>query len=263
MITFGICQLLFPPIESANILAVQTINSRSHWNPVRAVLRTLTDRGHNVTVFTPLEDGDRDGYTVVNVSDDLESRLGTKMSEIKRSTRTMIAYIVNTTRTSCGAIFKNPLMREIFFNKSRVFDVVVTEALWLDCVSYAANVLQIPVIYVMPSPIVTHSERSFFGHVPNPAAVSNLLFWRGVPKTFPDRFANTLHIVYGSWLLWREERRHRQIQPLAYDAVELVKPSLTFTNTHFITEPSRPLSPDIVQIGGIHLTSPGQIPKVN
>ncbi|KAF0715195.1 UDP-glucuronosyltransferase 2B15-like, partial [Aphis craccivora] len=261
IITFGICQVLLPPVEAANILAVQTVNSRSHWNPVQAVLRALTDRGHNVTVFTPFADADREGYTVVNTSNDLKSWLGTKISRIERSTRTLIAHIVNSSRTNCLAIFKNPLMREIVDSQSRVFDVVIVDTDWLNYMSYAANVLQIPVIYVMPSPIVTHSERSFFGHVPNPAAVSNLLFWRGVPKTFPDRFANTLHIVYGSWLLWREERRHRQIQPLACDAMELVKPSLTFTNTHFITEPSRPLSPDIVQIGGIHLTSPGQIPK--
>jgi len=153
-------------------------------------------------------------------------------------------------------------MRELLDGRSRPFDAVVAEVLWLDCVSYAATVLRVPAIYVVPSPIVTYVERSFFGHVPNPAAVSNLLSPRGVPKTFGERFANALHMVYGSWLLWSNERRLRRSDPQPFDDVELVRPSMTFTNTHFITEPSRPLTPDVVQIGGIHLTPPGPIPKV-
>ncbi|KAF0750695.1 UDP-glucuronosyltransferase 2B15-like [Aphis craccivora] len=263
MIAFGIWQVLLPPVGAANILAVQTLAGKSHWNVMREMLRALTDRGHTVTVFTPFLDGNRDGYTEVDISGDLKVRMGLNVSRYldMQTVPTFVTYVVNSTRTNCGAIFKDQRMREIFDSKSQIFDVVIAEALWLDCVSYAANVLQIPVIYVMPSPIVTHWERSYFGYFPNPAAVSNVMFWRSVPKTFVDRFANTLHTVYGSWWLWQEERRHRQIKPLPYDAVDLVKPSLTFSNTHFITEPSRPLSPDIVQIGGIHLVPPESIPK--
>jgi len=252
------------PAGAANVLAVQSIAGKSHWNVMRALLRALTDRGHTVTAFTPFLDGDRDGYAEVDVSEDLEVRVGLNVSTFDDAQfmPTLIDFIVNTTRTGCGAVFEHPLMREIFDGRSQRFDVLVVGALWLDCVSYAANVLRVPAVYVVPSPIVTLSERSFFGHVPNPAAVSNVLFGRAVPKTFADRFANALHLVYGSWLLWREERRQRQIEPLASDAVDLVKPSVTFTNTHFITEPSRPLSPNIVQIGGIHLAPPAPLPKV-
>lgn len=256
--------LQWTPAGAANVLAVQPIAGKSHWNVMRAVLRALTDRGHTVTAFTPFLDGDRDGYTEVDVSGDLEVRVGLNVSlfDDVHSTPTLIKYIVNTTRTGCGAVFEHPRMREIFDGRSGPYDVLVVGALWLDCVSYAANVLRVPAVYVVPSPIVTHSERSFFGHVPNPAAVSNVLFRRAVPKTFADRFANALHMVSGAWSLWREERRHRQTEPLASDAVDLVKPSVTFTNTHFITEPSRPLSLDIVQIGGIHLAPPAPLPKV-
>ncbi|CAH1709462.1 unnamed protein product [Aphis gossypii] len=268
MIAFGICLgicqvIVLPPVGAANILAVQTLAAKSHWNVMRAMLRALTDRGHTVTVFTPFLDGNRDGYTEVDVSGDLKVRVGLNVSRYlgMQTVPMFVAYMVNSTRTNCGSIFKDRRMREIFDSKSRIFDVVVAEALWLDCVSYAANVLQIPIIYVIPSPIVTHWERSYFGHFPNPAAVSNVMFWRSVPKTFADRLANTLHTVYGSWWLWREGRRHRQNKPLPSDAVDLVKPSLTFFNTHFITEPPRPLSPDTVQIGGIHLAPPEPIPR--
>ncbi|XP_016660305.1 UDP-glucuronosyltransferase 2B20 [Acyrthosiphon pisum] len=253
--------LQWTPVGAANILAIQSIAAKSHWNVMQAVLRTLTDRGHTVTAFTPFADGDRGGYTEVDISGDLESKVGLNVSRYTRSTRQMFTYMVNALRVNCGTIFEHPRMQDILEGRSPPFDAVIAEAHWSDCVSYAATVLRVPAIYVVPSPIVTHAERSFFGHVPNPAAVSNLLSPRGVPKTFGERFANTLRTVYGSWLVWDNERRLRQSDRRPFDAMDLVRPSLTFTNTHFITEPSRPLTPDVVQIGGIHLTPPGTIPK--
>ncbi|XP_060838323.1 UDP-glucosyltransferase 2-like isoform X2 [Rhopalosiphum padi] len=270
LIAFYVCQALQPQrnqwksVGAANILAVHTIHSNSHWNLMRGVLRALTDRGHTVTVFTPIVDGDRDGYTEVDISGDSEVRVGLNASQVTscQSTQTIMTHIASSSRINCDIIFDHPRMREILDDhQPRIFDAVVAEVLELDCVSYAATVLRVPSIYVVPPPIVTYTERSFFGHVPNPATVSNLLFWRGVPKTFVDRFSNTLQTVCGSWLLWSEEQRLRKSDPRPFDAVEPTRPSLIFTNTHFITEPSRPLPPDVVQIGGIHLTPPGSIPK--
>lgn len=256
---------LWTSVGAANFLAVHTIHSKSHWNVMRSVLKALTDRGHTVIAFTPFVDGDRDGYTEVDVSGNLEVRVGLNASLVTscQSTQTIMDHIANSSRTNCGIVFDHPRMREILNgHRSRLFDAVIVEALEMDCVSYAATVLRVPAIYVVPPPIVTYSERSFFGHFPNLAAVSNLLSRRAVPKTFADRFANAVQTVYGSWLLWSYERRLRKSEPRPFDAVDLVRPSLTFTNTHFITEPSRPLTPDVVQIGGIHLSPPGPIPKV-
>eukprot|EP00102_Acyrthosiphon_pisum_P005330 XP_001949868.4 PREDICTED: UDP-glucuronosyltransferase 1-5-like [Acyrthosiphon pisum] len=264
LITFSVFQALLSPqpmAGAANILAVQTIAAKSHWNVMQAVLRSLTDRGHSVTAFTPFADGDRDGYTEVDISGYLEAKVGLNVSRYTGSTRSFIAYLMNALRVNCGTIFEHQRMQDILEGRSPPFDAVIAEGFWSDCVSYAATVLRVPAIYVVPSPIVTHVERSFFGHVPNPAAVSNLLSPSGVPKTFGQRFTNTLRTVSGSWLVWDNERRLRQSDPRPFDAMDLVRPSLTFTNTHFITEPSRPLTPDIVQIGGIHLTPPGPVPK--
>ncbi|CAI6344988.1 unnamed protein product [Macrosiphum euphorbiae] len=59
----------------ALILAVQPNPGRSYWNMMRAVLRALTDRGQAVTVFTPFVDGDRHGYTEVDVSGQMKVRV--------------------------------------------------------------------------------------------------------------------------------------------------------------------------------------------
>lgn len=145
--------------------------------------------------------------------------------------------MVNSLRVNCGTIFKHPRMHDILDGRSQLFYVVIAKAHWMDCVSNAATFLLMSAIYVVPSPIVALAERLFFGLVPNPATVSNLLLPCGVTKTFGKRFTNTLHnMIYGLWLLWNNKRMLRQSDPWPFDAMALVRPSLTFTNTHFVMD---------------------------
>eukprot|EP00102_Acyrthosiphon_pisum_P014774 XP_008185009.2 PREDICTED: UDP-glucuronosyltransferase 2B2 [Acyrthosiphon pisum] len=235
--------LQWTPAGAANILAVQTIPGKSHWNVMRAVLQALTDRGHTVTVFTPFVDGDRDGYTEVDVSDKTETRLDLDAAfliENYGTTRKLMANMVKVTRAGCDMIYEHRQMVDILNGTSaQKFNLVVTEPLVSECVAYAATP----------------------GHAPNPAVTGHVLFSRGVPETFAERFANLVLTVYCSTLTWYIEWQLRWADPRPYDIVDLVRPSIIFTNTHFITEPVRSLTPDFVQIGGIHLTPSKPIPK--
>jgi len=56
------------PVESARILAVETVEDKSHLHFMSAILRALVDNRHNVTVFTPFTDGNRENYTEVPIS---------------------------------------------------------------------------------------------------------------------------------------------------------------------------------------------------
>jgi len=256
--------LQWTPAGAANILAVQTIPGKSHWNVMRAVLQALTDRGHTVTVFTPFVDGDRDGYTEVDVSDQTGPTLdldATFLIENFGTTRKLMTNMVKVTRAGCDMIYEHRQMADIL-NGTGKFNLVVTEPLVSECVAYAATVLHVPMVYVVPPPIITYLERPMTGHAPNPAATGHVLFGRGVPETFTERFANLGLTVYCLMLTWYVEWQLRRADPRPYDIVDLVRPSMIFTNTHFITEPVRSLTPDVVQIGGIHLTPPKPLPKV-
>ncbi|CAI6350000.1 unnamed protein product [Macrosiphum euphorbiae] len=267
LIVFCACPTIFQwsQVGAANILAVPTVPDHSHWNVMRSVLRALTDRGHNLTVFTSSLDGNREGYTEVDVSAEQRPPLAdvdaTHLIETFRKQGQLIPIAANETRSSCDDIYGNRLMAEILNGVAPKFDLVITEPFMSECVAYVATVLRVPMVYVFAPPIATFLERPLTGHVPNPAAAGHVLSGRGVPETFAERFANAALTVYCSTLMWYAEWNLRRTNPRPYDAVELVKPSVIFTNTHFITEPSRPLTPDVVQIGGIHLTPPESIPK--
>ena len=45
--------------------------------------------------------------------------------------------------------------------------------------------------------------------------------------------------------------------------INTVQPSLTFVNSHFISESSRPFPQNVIQVGGIHLKPPKSIQKVS
>lgn len=268
LIIFCACPTIleWTKVSAANILAVPTVPDKSHWNLMRSVLRALTDRGHNVTVFTSSLDGDREGYTEVDVSAEVRPPLANMdamfLIETLAKPEQTLPIMANKTRQYCDAIHRNRLMADIMKGVAQQFDLVITEPFMSDCVAYLATVLRVPMVYVFPPPIATFLEGSLTGYVPNPAITGHILSGHGTPKTFAERFSNTVLTAYCSTLKWYTDWKLRRTNPRPYDTLDLVKPSLIFTNSHFITEPSRPLTPDVVQIGGIHLTSPEPIPKV-
>lgn len=99
--------LLWTPFSASNILAAQSIAGKSHWNVMRAVLRALTDHGHTVIVFTLFLDGDRPGYTEVDISKKVLMFLAMDakfLIEKFSSIRKTIPSMVNFTRISCDMI---------------------------------------------------------------------------------------------------------------------------------------------------------------
>lgn len=96
------------------------------------------------------------------------------------------------------------------------------------------------------APMATFFERPLTGHVPNPAAAVQVL---SRSQNVLRAFRNVMLTVLYSTLTWYTEWKHRLIDHRQYNALDLVKPSVIFTNTHFITESSRSLTPDVVQIG--------------
>jgi glucuronosyltransferase len=254
------------PVENAKILAVETLGCKSHWNFMSAVLRSLTDVGHSVTVFTPLTDGDRTNYTEVDLSKNFPILMAKDMRETLNVYRNPIVYMNMKTglnKRYCDSVYGNRQFNEIIRNRNADFDVIIMEPLSVDCMSYLASTLNLPIIYVIPSPMITYAERMFTGHLSNPAVVSNLLAQQAVPKTFVQRTVNTALLVYSMLVTTYDEWVLRFTNPRLYDSSPKVHPSVIFQNSHYITETSRPVVPNLIDIGGIHLKPSKNIPQVS
>ncbi|CAI6352176.1 unnamed protein product [Macrosiphum euphorbiae] len=253
------------PVESANILAIETIAGKSHWNFFSSVLRSLTDKGHNVTVFTPITEGNRENYTEIDTSGDLPKKRGiglTDMMKVFGDPIKTLWFGPGIARSYCDIIHGNERLKDILEGFVHTdFDVILIEPVWLDCMSYVAMKLSLPMIYVVPQSMVTFLEYSYLGHVPNPASVSNFMADHGVPKTFVQRFSNTALLSYSLLTFSCFEFLLKYREPKPYDVSRPVQPSVMFVNSHYITEASRSLFSNFVSVGGIHLNAVQNIPN--
>ncbi|CAH1722244.1 unnamed protein product [Aphis gossypii] len=256
------------PVENARILAVQTVGAKSHWNFMRGVLRSLVDAGHNVTVFTPFPDGDRENYTEVDMSKEFPVKTNLNLKQAMEIYGRPVTYFYMLTASDskyCDTVYKNRQFDQLVHdgnggNSERKFDLIIMETRNLDCTSYLANALNLPIIFTMPSPMKTFTERSLTGHVSNPATVSHVMALQAVPKTFVQRFTNaallaysTLRTTYDVWIM-------KMTNPRRYQSSTKVNPSIIFLNTYHITEASRPVVPNVIEIGGIHLKPKNKLP---
>jgi len=256
------------PVETARILAVNPIAGRSHWNYVSSILRVLSNNGHHVTAFTPFPEGDRDNYTEVDTSNDqpkfLELNLIDTM-ETFGSPTLMIEFIRSKRTVICDAMYKSVELNKIMEEKGNSnFDLVIIETLGYDCELYLASKLNLPLIYLVSSPMVTFEERIISGNIPNPATISHLYVDHAIPKTFLQRFSNTVLLGYSMMLLNFDKWTRKYTMNRPYDLkISTVQPSLTFLNSHFISESSRPFPQNVIQVGGIHLKPPKSTENVS
>jgi glucuronosyltransferase len=254
------------PVNSAHILAVETVCGKSHWNFMSGVLRPLVGSGHTITAFTPFPDGDRENYTEVDISGcmncfrdkDLKGMIANRSNSMA-----IISKFASLSRELCDTVYADDRMIEVLRrNGTSYFDLVIIETLTSECVSYVATILNVPVIYVTPLSKTSMIEQYITGHFSNPAVISHALSDNDVPTTFIQRMVNAALLVYG--LIYNDLTvfRLRWSNPNPYDLVLLSKPSLVFVNSHpVITTPS-PGVTNIINVGGIHLTVAKSLPQV-
>ncbi|CAH1737610.1 unnamed protein product [Aphis gossypii] len=252
----------YAPVDALQILAIQNIAAKSHWNFMSAVLQSLSDNGHNVTVYTPFLAGNRANYTEVYL--ELPSRVGLEALESINSlgkATVIVPLGMNMTRYYCNIIHEQTELREILRSGKSNYDIIITELLSSECSSYVAFKLNLPLIYVIPSSMITYMEHAVLGDVSNPATVSHLLAHHAVPRTFVQRFTNVILLGFSLIALLYKEMELKKIDGQPYDLVKPIKPSLIYMNSDFITEGPRPMLPNVIQIGGIHLKTPSNIPN--
>lgn len=252
--------------EGARILAIETYPGKSHWNFMSSILRALTDAGHRVTVFTPFPGGNRENYTEVDTSLEWPGRLEMDLQMMVAKLGDPVELSRNgprLSRTGCDIVYANDRLKEMLDGAGGEFDLILVEPMWADCVSLLAVKLEAPIIYAIPSPVATFLEGPYVGHVPNPATVSNMMSRHAVPKTFIQRLGDTALLVYGTLSSRLQGLQHKRARLRPYDECSFVPPSAIFLNIDRIIEASRPLAPNVIPVGGIHLGAVGVIPKVS
>ncbi|XP_050522154.1 UDP-glucosyltransferase 2-like [Daktulosphaira vitifoliae] len=243
----------------AMILALAPVASTSHWNVIDAVLQTLVARGHNVTVITPfVKKYPITNYTEILIPKGKESAISMHWNYVMNecSMGNSLPILNERHQNTCKFLFG----LEEFWRTIRTikFDLFITEWLASSCDSYVSYHLQIPQIVIATSHVHTWYLDTFASHL-NPAYVSTFHVSFAMPMNFMQRFKNFVDYLY-SHIVFRWVDRdaidigRKYFGPNVPDANTLMKDtSLVFTNGHFTVDLPKPLLPNFIDIGGIHL----------
>lgn len=249
----------------ARILAIETRPSRSHWIFLSSVLKELSTR-HEITVMTPFLNGNRQNYTEVN-STALFQKLAMNIDvlTLKQFESPLISQFYQTyyDRMFCDKMTKFKLFEDVVEGK-QVFDVILLKPLYAPCTAYIGHKLNIPKIYLVPSPNPTYLYATSLDENYNPSYESNLYFTKRIPRGFLQILNNFILCVVSMFIPWLVENSKKIWDPKLYD-IEGVhhNPSLVFINSHPVTNVPRQLPLNAVEIGGIHLKPPKQLSHVS
>lgn len=232
-----------------------------------AVLESLVDAGHEVVCATahPATDllAAHPNYTHVDMSSmaphskarDIDYA---QVMRIFRSNAFMVGLATTRARSVCEHMhFDMPEMRDILHGGGgRAFDAVVMESLHSECMSALPGRLGVPVVYVVPSPPVNWMPAAT-GAPDHPSYLGALLADWPTPSTFGHRLANALVYVHTALVQWYHDAGLDPRWPEPRRA-------MVFINTHHSMEPARPMGPNVLEIGGIHLNRPVEpLPRVS
>jgi len=147
------------------------------------------------------------------------------------------------------------------------FDLFITELLASSCDSYVSYHLKIPQIVILASQVQTWYHHTLGSHM-NPAHVSTFSSKFAVPTNIFRRMANVYDYLFSHIIFKWSDREATDIGrkyfgPDVPDADSVMRnTSLVFVNGHYSVDLPKPMLPNFIDIGGIHLVKTKPLPKV-
>lgn len=267
LVTFG----ALSSANCANILGVFPINGRSHWVVYESVMKALAARGHNVTVITSFpQKTPVPNMTEIDVSAAFPSAVNAigidMVLKYLANLFTNQWFIADHQLKLCREGQKLPQVQALLKSDIK-FDAVFTEIFGADCDVGFAYHFKAPLLSIMSS---SHLPWSYdrVGGPDNPSYIPTIVTRTTGKMNFKERMINTLYYVYFklAWKYYSEWPADKLLKenfgpdtPYINDII--YNTSMVFVNGHFTLDGPRPLVPNMVEIGGVHIKEPRPISK--
>ncbi|XP_045772911.1 UDP-glycosyltransferase UGT5-like [Maniola jurtina] len=276
-VTLMVLTLLTNHVESANILYIMPFSAMSHYIFLRSIGVELAHRGHNVTVITThLEKNPLPNYHQVKVVDKIlwdliEGGAPDIFEMADLSAEEFHKRILWPGGIAFTEVALNSPEVKEFLKKDNTFDLVLCEQFFQESM-YALSVK-----YNAPLAIITTFGNCMRHNIitRNPLQLATVLSeYLDVnnPESFWGRLRNFYFTTYEYiwWRYWYLDKQEELVRkylpelagkiPSLYDLQK--DASLMLINSHFSYDTPSALLPNIVEIGGAHLSrSNASLPK--
>ncbi|XP_063221123.1 UDP-glycosyltransferase UGT5-like isoform X1 [Bacillus rossius redtenbacheri] len=258
--------------HTARILGVYPMPSRSHHAVINSLLKELAARGHEVTVISSFPpEKPLANYTHVDVDVDVKKLLG-KINTFdfgKMNSFSNVLQIVAFGEVLSKYTFENEKVQEIIKSKKYQFDVVILEDFGNEALAGIAHVFNAPLIY-FSSAVGFVWTNDFIGNPGCYAYIPNIFSGYSDHMTFTERVHNTLHnlfseLYYHLIFIPKQDYLMRKYLQEIVDLPHLseinTKTSLVLANALPGINYLQPVLPNYIQVGGIHISPPKQLPQ--
>ncbi|CAH1160293.1 unnamed protein product [Phaedon cochleariae] len=261
--------LISTSCHGLNILVILPHVGKSHQLVFEPLLKQLALRGHNLTVITRFpQKKTTANWRDINIGDNevtteiLEMGVitGTRLGQI--SGRFLLAELAEQ---SCTSGLTNERFRN-FLKEDNQFDLILVELFNTNCFMGLVRLFGAPVIGLSSCNPPAWIQR-WFANPENPSYIPSVFTGFSDSMTFLQRVENTVSLgldkfIYDYFMAGPGNRFSRKY--LGVDTMKgndvMYNVSLLLTNTHFSLNLPRPFVPNVVEVGGIHIEEPKEIP---
>jgi len=233
-------------------------------------MKGLAARGHQVFVVNHFPQAHTvPNYTDISLVGSMRNAVGVKHLEHvgNGDVRPTFYQLEIRAVEMCEKILSFPRIQRLITTEEK-FDLIIVEQFNTDCMLGFVHKFKVPFIAIATS-VMLPWDNERFGNPDNPSYIPNFFLAHTDRMSFNERIANTVYQTGTNWAYHflmnmptqRIARRYfgDSLPPLADIAKNT---SLLLMNTHFSMNQPRPLVPQIVEVGGLHLSPPTPLPEV-
>lgn len=260
-----------------NILVLFPHPGKSHFLSFVTLFKALAQKGHNVTVVShfPLtnpiknyRDVELGGFEQFYKSDTVEfldlKNLDTKSRLLKYFTFLVLADVG---QQACEIGFSSPVLHS-FLKETNQFDIILMEYFNSDCFWTVAKQFNAPVVRAHSSTLMPWSSYRY-ANPTNGAYIPNSFMPFSDRLSFLERVENTVigilqSAYFNNFVVNKDKSVSMKYFGKQGDSLcsDMMKDSLLLVASQYVVNLPRPLVPNIIEIGGIHIEKPQPLAKV-
>ncbi|XP_049828787.1 UDP-glycosyltransferase UGT5-like [Schistocerca gregaria] len=262
---------LLPALEAAQVLGLFLSPGRSQWLLAETYLRALEQRGHRVTAVTTFpssQGGTAGNWTEILIPNPVNVDGNLNAFEAASTTLLDLAkeFLV-VAEKMCHGFLRDENVQKLH-KSGKKFDVIVLENLFTECLHGYAHGLKAPVI-VLSSFAGTDWMADMVGNPTPYSYVPNPFLALGTHMSFIERLQNTLVSIGGKiirqfvYLPMLDSILQTYLKDPSLPSLSEIErqTSLFLVNYHFTHGCPRPLVPNMVEVGGLHVRQPKKLPE--
>ncbi|KAJ9601564.1 hypothetical protein L9F63_000307 [Diploptera punctata] len=266
-------------IEAAKILTIFPFQSRSHMIMGSALAKELAESGHDVTMISHFPEKNKiPNYTDIYVETtmmDVAGNQGTanKYFEEKafglKETIETATNMFHMNQVTCDKMLQEEAVHRLIHDKDAHFDVIIMEAFLNDCFLGFVHKFKAPLIEVCTFGGAHYMDDWFgnprpFSYVPDTfmAFTDNMNIWEKILNTLIGTTVRLLRShFYVPGMNEVLKKNFGFLEGLPTISEIECNISLLLMNDHFSFSYPRPFMPGMVQVGGLHVKPPKNLPK--